>query len=48
MSPRAGLDKLEKRKIFCPFTGIRNPDRPARSLVFYLGQNLFESYNEIL
>ena len=41
MGPRAGLDVLEKRKIFC-HTGIRTPDLRDRSLVSTV-VNLFPS-----
>jgi len=30
VSPKAGLDVLEKRKKFLPPTGIGTPDRPLR------------------
>jgi hypothetical protein len=34
VGPRAGLDAVEKRKIFCPFRES-NPGRPACSLSLY-------------
>jgi len=40
MGPRAGQDVMEKRKIFLPATGIRNPGSPTRNLPTLLTNNL--------
>jgi len=32
MGPRAGQNVMEKRKIFLPAAGIRNPDNTTRKL----------------